>query len=120
MVVGNHVFVSDNDMGLSNGYPPPLPKITEKRPRNIKAHFPNVALSYKMKKKTKLVNSDHSKMSLYMFRLINHCQNTQPRKKLLIKGFKTITAIKIFIISQIHSPHRISVPREISLLHSRF
>ena len=53
MVVGNHVFVSDNDMGLSNGYPPPLPKITEKRSRNIKAHFPNVALSYKMKKKKK-------------------------------------------------------------------
>ena len=51
MVVGNHVFVSDNDMGLSNGYPPPLPKITEKRSRNIKAHFPNVALSYKMKKR---------------------------------------------------------------------
>ena len=114
MEVGNHVFVSDNDMELSNGYPPPLPKITEKRPRNIKAHFPNVALSYKKKKKkqTKLVNSDHSKMSLYMFRL-NHCQNTQPRKKLLIEGFKTITAIKIFIMSQIHSPHRISVPREI-------
>ena len=51
-------------------------------------------------------------MTLYMFRL-NHCQNTQPGKKLLIKGFTTVAAIKIFIISQIHSPHRISVPREI-------
>ena len=96
--------------------PSPTQNYRETPPNgNIKTHFPNVALSYKMKKKkqkTKLVNSDHSKMSLYMFRL-NHCQNTQPRKKLLIKGFKTITAIKIFIISQIHSPHRISVPRGI-------